>query len=220
LPAPATTVPAPTVTVPPVSFGTSGTSDSFTASALRWPWTYSNSSRDTYPWVVNGDLTMVAFQGMTHTVSPTSDSSVRISQPIGTRDFTVDTAYESRLTTNNVWQGVSLDLGSGRTLVEAVRRVNGADFVQVTSVDSSGKRLLSSQPISDVCHWCPYPIFRVTRTGDVVAFSWSANGSAFSTPVLATGGRAVKSFAVATGNESVGSWVERHVAIVTSVDFS
>ena len=166
--------------------------------------------------MISGNLTLIALQGTVHTLSPKGDRSVRVSQPIGAGNFTVETAYKSRLSSNNVWQGVSFHLGN-RTVLDAVRRIHGVDYVQVTLVDSKGVHLLSSERIRDTGAW--YPMFRATRIGDVLALSWSVDAKHFSVPVLTSGGRDIDSFAVATGNEPVGSKVLRHVTIVSWVQF-
>jgi hypothetical protein len=175
-----------------------------------------NAARDTHAWVINGDLTLVALGGTAHSVTAAGDRSVRIVQPVGAGDFTVDTNYKSQLSANNVWQGVSFDLG-GRTLLQAMRHVSGADYVQVTLFDASGAHLLSSERVTASGTW--NPVFRDVRAGNNIALSWSVDGSAFSTPVVVAGGSTMRTFAVAVGNEPSGSKISRHVGVVDSVSF-
>ena len=159
--------------------GTGGiVSDNFDESTLNASlWTTENPLGDGIVTMVGTAATLNVPQGTIHDLWTTGDNALRIMQPVGNSDFSVDVRFQSAPEIGNQDEGILVEQDSGDFLRFDVlfNGTTGPQLFAAGITGSSVKTFISTQislPKAPL-------VLRLARAGDTWTGSWSTDGISF-----------------------------------------
>ena len=153
-------------------------SDNFDESTLNASlWTTENPLGDGIVTMVGTAATLNVPQGKIHSLSPTGDNSLRIMQPVGNSDFSVDVRFASVPEIGNQDEGILVEQDSGDFLRFDVM-FNGTAGPELFAAGVTGSKATTFVSTQIALPKAPL-VLRLARSGDTWTGSWSTDGVSF-----------------------------------------